>query len=152
MSILATIVAGLAGTVLMSLSMSAVHLAGWARADMIRALGSRVTGKYEGSLGTGLMIHFAAGVVFAFPYVLLLGGVDLPSTAAMIIMGAVLGFVHGFVMSFLLVAAVAEKHPIEQFQNAGFGVAAAHIFGHVCYGVGVAVVTALLSIDFGVRF
>ena len=151
-NIIETIIAGMVGTMFMTLVMTFVHERKWARADMIRALGSRVTGKYEGSLGPGLLIHFASGVVFAFPYVFVLGGLDLPSSAAMIVLGAVIGFVHGFVMSFILVAAVAEKHPIEQFQEAGFEVAAAHILGHVCYGVGVAIAATLLRIDVGFRF
>ena len=152
MSILETIIAGMAGTALMTLLMTFVHHAGWARADMIRALGSSVTGSYERSLVPGLMIHFASGVIFAFPYVLVLSGLDLPSAWGMIGVGVLIGFVHGFVMSFLLVAAVAEKHPLEQFQEAGFGVAVVHVLGHIGYGVGVATTATLLSIDFGFRF
>jgi hypothetical protein len=41
---------------------------------------------------------------------------------------------------------------VAQFQEAGFEVAAAHVFGHVGYGAAVAAVAALLSIDFGFRF
>lgn len=147
--ILETILAGLAGTAIMTLLMALIHHKGWARADMIRALGSCVTGTYERSIMPGLLIHFTSGILFAFPYVIVLGGVDVSSPAGIIGLGALIGFVHGFVMSFMLVAAVAEKHPVEQFQDAGFEVAAAHVLGHVGYGVGVATVAALLSIDFG---
>ncbi len=152
MSILETIVAGVAGTALMTLLMMVITHVGWARADMIRALGSLVTKSYERSLAPGLLIHFASGIIFAFPYVLVLGGIDLPSAGAVIGVGALVGFVHGFVMSFLLIAAVAEKHPLQQFQDAGFGVAAAHVLGHVGYGVGVAAAAAGMAIDFGFRF
>ena len=62
------------------------------------------------------MIHVASGVAFAFPYVIVLTGLNLP-IAGTIGLGALIGFVHGFVMSFLLIAAVAEKHPLEQFQG-----------------------------------
>jgi uncharacterized membrane protein YagU involved in acid resistance len=151
-NILETVLAGLAGTLVMTLLMSLVHHQGWARADMIRALGSCVTGTYERSILPGLLIHFALGILFAFPYVVVLGGLHMPSAAGIIGLGALIGFVHGFVMSFILVAAVAEKHPVEQFQDAGFEVAAAHVFGHVAYGAAVATVAALLSIDFGFRF
>jgi uncharacterized membrane protein YagU involved in acid resistance len=150
-SILATILAGLTGTVMMTLSMASIHHAGWARANMVRALGSRVTGKWEGAIKVGLVLHLTAGILFAFPYVFVISGVGPISTAQTILMGAVLGFVHGFVMSFILVAAVAEKHPIEYFRTAGFEVAAAHVFGHIAYGVGVALITSLMSIDFGIR-
>ena len=151
-TILQTIVAGLAGTALMTLSMTVIHRAGWAKADMIRALGSLVTRSYDRSLVPGILIHFASGSIFAFPYALVLGGLELPSTAAIIGLGALIGFVHGFVMSFILVAAVSEEHPVEQFREAGFEVAAAHVLGHVVYGVGVAAAAAMLAIDFGFRF
>ena len=152
MNILETIVAGVAGTVLMTLLMTLIHRAAWARADMIRALGSLITKSYERSLVPGLLIHFASGAIFAFPYVIVLGGLNLPSFVATIGLGAVIGFVHGFVMSFILIAAVSEKHPVEQFHEAGFEVAAAHVLGHVAYGVGVASVAAAFAIDFGIRF
>ena len=151
MSILGTIAAGLAGTALMTLLMTVIHHTGWARADMIRALGSTVTGTYSGSLLPGLFIHFAFGIVFALPYVIVLSGLALPTIWAAIGVGALLGFVHGFVMSFILIAAVAEKHPLEQFQEAGFEVAAAHILGHIGYGIGVAATAVSLGIDFGFR-
>lgn len=34
-------------------------------------------------------------------------------------------------------ALVAERHPVEKFRRAGPEVAAAHIVGHVAYGLGV---------------
>jgi uncharacterized membrane protein YagU involved in acid resistance len=151
MTILETMGAGVVGTTLMTLVMSIVHERGWATADMIRAIGSAVTGSYERSFKPGLLLHFALGIVFAFPYVLVLAGVNLPSIWGMIGVGGLIGFVHGFVMSFILIAAVAEKHPVQQFQRAGFEVAAAHVLGHVAYGVGVGAIAALLSIDFGLR-
>ena len=152
LSILGTIAAGLVGTALMTLSMTVVHHVQWARADMIRALGGLISGSYERALVPGLLVHFASGIFFAFPYAIVLSGLHLPSIAGTIALGALIGFVHGFVMSFLLIAAVAERHPLPQFQEAGFEVAAAHVLGHVVYGVGVAAVVATLDVDFGFRF
>lgn len=151
-NVLETILAGVAGTVLMTLLMTFINHVGWANGDMIRALGSAVTRSYDNSFIQGLFIHFASGITFAFPYVFVIGGLGLQSLAAMIAIGGLIGVVHGFVMSFVLVAAVAEKHPLPQFQEAGFEVAAVHVVGHIVYGIGVGAVVALLSIDFGFRF
>lgn len=151
-SILETIVAGIVGTALMTALMTLVNHSGWARADMIRALGSLATRSYENSVLPGLVMHFAAGAILAFPYVFILSGLSLPAAAGSIAIGGLMGFVHGFVMSFILVAMVAEQHPVEQFQDAGFEVAAAHVIGHVTYGIGVAATTVLFAIDFGFRF
>ncbi|MFQ5510680.1 MAG: hypothetical protein ACE5EO_02425 [Candidatus Krumholzibacteriia bacterium] len=150
--ILETIIAGLGGTALMTLLMTIIHRSGWARADMIRALGSLITRSYSGSLPPGVLLHSAAGAILAFPYALVLGGLDVSSTAAMIGLGALIGFVHGFVMGFILVAAVSENHPVKQFQEAGFEVAAAHVLGHLAYGIGVGAIIGLMSIDLGFRF
>jgi len=150
--ILGTILAGVTGTVMMTLSMATIHHAGLAKANMVRALGSRITGKWDGAIKVGLVFHLTTGIIFAFPYVLVLGGIDVPSNILRVVIGAVIGFIHGFVMSFILVAAVAEKHPIEQFREAGFEVAAAHILGHIAYGIGVALMTSFLSLDLGFRF
>lgn len=151
MNILSTVGAGIVGAAVMASVMSFVHERGWATADMIRAMGSAVTGSYERSFKPGLLIHLVSGVVFAFPYMLILAAFTLPSVWGRVGLGALLGFVHGFVMSFVLVAAVAERHPLERFQRAGFEVAAAHVLGHVAYGAAAGTISALLSIDFGLR-
>lgn len=150
MSILATIVAGAAGTALMTMVMTLIHFTGWARANMIRALGSFVTKSHKNSIVLGLLMHFGSGIVFAFPYAFVLSGLDLPTMGSMLRVGAIIGFVHGFVMSFVLVAMVAEKHPLEEFREVGFEVAVAHILGHVVYGVGVGALVSYFGVDFGI--
>jgi len=56
------------------------------------------------------------------------------------------GVFHGLVVSFLLAVLVAEHHPIEQFQKAGSEVAAAHLFGHIIYGLIVGAVIGIAGI------
>lgn len=151
MTLVATFFAGIVGTLFMSVVMTVVHRSGWANADMIRALGSLITRSRENALGWGLVIHFVSGMLFAIPYTVVLsafGGHGLPLTLGL---GILMGLAHGIVMSLLLLAVVSEKHPVAQFQKAGFEVAVAHIVGHVAYGFGVALMVAVLHIDWGVR-
>lgn len=147
-----TVLAGIVGTGLMSLLMTVIHRSGWANADMIRALGGIVTRSYEQALGPGLLLHFVTGAFFAFPYAFVITGLGFDTVAADASLGGLIGFVHGFVMSFLLVAAVAERHPVQQFREAGFEVAAAHVLGHVAYGVGVGATIGIFHVSFGFRF
>jgi hypothetical protein len=49
-------------------------------------------------------------------------------------------------MSFVLMAVVAERHPVERFRSAGPEVGAAHILGHVAYGLGVGLMAWLLGV------
>jgi len=38
---------------------------------------------------------------------------------------------------------LAEHHPVEKFQNAGFQVAIAHFFSHIVYGLLIGLVTGI---------
>jgi uncharacterized membrane protein YagU involved in acid resistance len=146
MPILETVVAGLVGTACMTVLMTIVHRTGWANADMIRALGSAVTGSLDRAVRVGLAIHLVVGMLFAFPYVVVLSLLAARVTVVAALLGAVLGLVHGILVSFLLGAVVAERHPLPKFRNAGFEVAVAHVLGHVAYGLGVGVTMGLLKI------
>jgi hypothetical protein len=142
---LIVIAAGFAGTAMMTGVMWFIHRSGWANADMIRALGSLVTRRYDNSLAPGLAMHFTAGCIFAVAYLLILRAVETHSGAATIAVSTALGLFHGAAMSFILLALVAETHPVERFRTAGFEVAAAHVVGHVAYGIGVGLVAAWLG-------
>jgi uncharacterized membrane protein YagU involved in acid resistance len=139
------LLAGVVGTALMTGSMHFIHRTGWANADMTRALGSLLTRRYQGSFVPGLVVHFLAGIVFAVPYLLILRSAGFAPLAANLVIGAAIGAFHGVAMSFVLMALVAEKHPVEQYRTAGPDVGAAHIAGHVAYGLGVGLVAWFTS-------
>lgn len=138
-----TIVAGIVGTVGMSLAMWAITKSGVANAGMIRAIGSMFTKSYEGSFIPGLIVHLISGILFGFLYVILISIFAPTSLAAAIGTGAMIGVFHGVAFGFLLVVTVAEHHPLEEFRNAGFEVAIAHFVGHVIYGILVGLVVGL---------
>ncbi len=145
-SILVIILSGILGTGGMSLVMWLITRSGLANADMIRAVGSIYTRSYENALLPGIIMHFTAGIIFAFLYVLFLSLFSLGSVGAYIGMGAMTGVFHGLVVSFLLVVSVAEHHPLEQFQKAGAEVAVAHLVGHIIYGLIVGAVIGIAGI------
>lgn len=143
MSILAIILAGLIGTGAMIGVMSLIHKMKLANADMVRAVGGVYTKSYEDSLLPGLIIHFFNGIAFALLYSFLLSfsPVLTPGTA-MIICGLT-GFVHGLMVGLFLMVMVAEYHPVVEFRSAGPDVAAAHVVGHIVYGITIGAVFAL---------
>jgi len=145
-SILIIILSGILGTGGMSLVMWLITRSGLANADMVRAVGSIYTRSYENALIPGFIMHFAAGIIFAFLYVVFLSLFSLGSVGAYIGMGAMTGVFHGLVVSFLIVVLVAEHHPIEQFQKAGSEVAVAHLVGHIIYGLIVGAVIGIAGI------
>jgi hypothetical protein len=142
---LIVIVAGFVGTALMTGVMWFIHRSGWANADMTRAVGSLVTRRYENSLAPGLAVNFSVGCIFAVGYLLVMRSVGPQSIAAATAVGGALGALHGCAMAFILMALVAETHPVERFRTAGPDVAGAHVAGHVAYGIGVGIVAGLLG-------
>src|SRR5262249_61175944 len=110
------IVAGIVGTIFMSLVMWFIHERGWANADMIRAVGSLVTKRYDNSLLPGLLLHFAAGCFFALFYVYIMRATGITNWFVLMQIGLAIGTMHGAAMVFILMA-IAEKHPLEQFRT-----------------------------------
>ncbi len=146
--VIATVIAGIVGTAGMSIVLWAVTRSGIAPAPMIRAIGSMFTGSYDNSFLPGLITHFIVGILIAFVYALLISLFSPTSVAAYIGAGAMIGVFHGVSFGFVLVIAVAEHHPLEQFRDAGSQVALAHFVGHVVYGILVGTVLGITGARF----
>ena len=146
--VIATIIAGIVGTAGMSLVLWAITRSGIANASMIRAYGSIFTGSDDNSFRAGLIAHFIAGILIAFVYTLLISLFSPVSIAGAIGAGAMIGVFHGVAFGFILVVAVAEHHPLEQFRDAGLQVALAHFAGHVVYGILVGTVIGITGARF----
>jgi hypothetical protein len=125
---------GIVATAFTSLSLYLVHWSGFANGDMVRALGSLVTRRYENSLPIGWVIHFSAGAAFSVMYALAWKTTGFPIGPLVVLICTLFGLFHGSVVSLLLVVIVAERHPLERFREAGLRVAATHIAAHVVYG------------------
>lgn len=139
------ILAGLIGTAGMTIVLNSVTKSGVANADMVRAVGSLFTKKLENSSRVGLMVHFSSGIVFAFLYLWAMLAFNVNGFLNLTGSGALIGFIHGAVVGFLLVAAVAENHPVKEFQKAGFSVAVAHWGAHIIYGLLVGAVIGIVG-------
>ncbi|MEQ8350796.1 MAG: hypothetical protein RH862_04885 [Leptospiraceae bacterium] len=149
LTVINTVVAGLIATLGMSVVMYSIHAMGVANADMIRALGSLITRTKEKALPAGLIAHLISGMMFAFPYAIIISSFPQASGATAPSLGALLGLFHGFVFSFIMIALVAENHPLDEYKKVGVSVAIAHIAGHVAYGVLIGLMVYLLPISYG---
>ncbi|NDE16654.1 hypothetical protein EBZ80_17155 [bacterium] len=144
------VMTGIAATTAMTSFLYIIHWTGFANGDMVRAIGSAITGREEKSLLPGMAFHFIAGILFAALYIYTLSFIpDMargsPGRVARLTeLGALLGFVQGLIVSFGLVIAVAEHHPIDRFREAGFRVALVHIVAHVIFGAVVGMMAAMI--------
>ena len=144
--LLFSIVAGVVGTGGMTFVMYLINKMGVTNARMVIAIGSILTKTRENAIRVGLIMHFTAGVIFAILYTIFFSVYGINAIWQFVGVGFGFGFIHGFVMSFILVIAVAEHHPLEEFRQAGFAVAVAHVVGHLVYGTLVGLVIGLSGI------
>ena len=141
--IVTALIAGLLGGMAMEGVLWIIGRGGWAKADMIVALGSMFTRSRESAWRVGATLHFVSAIAFAIGYTLLmhvLGYTRMPWSAAL---GAGVGFLHGLIVSLGLVWVVAEQHPLEEFNDAGLAIGLSHIVGHVVYGAVVGLVVGV---------
>jgi hypothetical protein len=131
---------GLLGTGGMTLFMWIVDRSGLVNADMMRAVGSLLTKSYDNALLPGVLIHFGSGIVFAGIYGAIIAGLQPSRFSTCLAFAMAMGAFHGGVVSLMLVVAVAERHPLEKFRQAGFSVAGVHWIAHVIYGAFVGIV------------
>jgi hypothetical protein len=128
------LVAGALGGVAMEGVLWLVGRGGWAKADMIVALGGLITHSRHNAWRVGATIHFAAAFAFAVIYAMTMSALNFTGMPAAMMLGAAIGFVHGLVVSLGLVWIVADQHPFEEFNDAGLAIGLSHILGHVVYG------------------
>lgn len=138
-------IAGIFGTSAMSIFLYSISKSGYANADMVRALGSLFTKSMDNAFQVGIALHTVSGIFFAFIYTFIAMALGVHGFGASLGCGLIIGFIHGAVVSFLLVAAVAENHPLPQFQTAGFTVAVAHWAAHLVYGAIVGIIIGLIG-------
>ncbi|MGA2053288.1 MAG: hypothetical protein ABSH19_08255 [Opitutales bacterium] len=138
-----SILAGGCGVGVMTLVLWLITRSGISNARMVVAVGSLLTRSYERATLVGAFVHTAAGMFFGLIYTLLLMAIGHPGLVPNIFFGGLIGVVHGLLMALVLVAAVAEEHPLKEFQQSGFDVAVAHWVAHVVYGLVVGMVIGL---------
>jgi hypothetical protein len=139
------IVAGLLGMAAMGLTMWLICRAGWARGNMIVAIGGMITRERERAWRTGALAHTVSALGFACLYEYAMLSLGLSRLPRALGAGAGFGVVHGLIVSLTLVWECAEHHPLPEFREAGFAVGLSHFAGHVAYGAAVGLVIGLFA-------
>lgn len=138
------VIAGIVGTAGMTIMLNIITKSKWANADMVRAIGSIFTKDLNSAFTVGLIAHTIVGIIIGIFYAFAIISFNLNSLIDVTAAGVIISVFHGAVVSLLLVVSVAEHHPVEQFRQAGFSVAAAHLAAHIVYGFLVGLTISLL--------
>lgn len=138
--------AGLCGALAMTAAMKLVARSGWARDDMIEAVGSLFTRSRETARPVGLILHALSAIVFGQLYTVILIALGVSAWPQAFFSGVGFGVFHGLIVSLSLCWVVADQHPLEEFRRAGMSVALTHFIGHVAYGAAVGLVVGLAPV------
>jgi hypothetical protein len=148
MNIIGAIVAGLVGTVVISMLMAMGPRMGMPKMAIWEMLGSMFS--KEGNVGLGWVMHFMMGVVFAIIYAALwAAGIGSATWVGGVVFGAVHWLIVGLVMGGVPMMHVGIKAgtiqaPGVYMLNAGGMMAfVGGLIGHVLYGLVVALVYGL---------
>ena len=106
-----------------------------ANCNMVVALGSLLTRDKKSEFFVGLGVYTLGGVMFGLLYNLLLSEIYIDNPYFMIGASTFIGFVHGIVVSYAIIAIFSEKHHDPRFQNASLEIGVAHLFSHVVFGL-----------------
>jgi hypothetical protein len=147
MNIVGAIVAGLAGTVVISLLMAVGPRLGMPKMAIWEMLGAMFS--KEGNVGLGWVIHFMMGVVFAIIYAALwTAGIG----SATVLSGVIFGAVHFLIVGLMMggmpmlhagIKAGSTQAPGVLMLNSGVMGFMGGLIGHVLYGLVVALVYGL---------
>ncbi len=138
MNVVAAIVAGIAGTLVMTALMVMAPRMGMPKMDIIGMLGSMFTADSGAARRLGLILHLMMGIVFAIIYALLwqagIGSVTW-------LWGLIFGFVHALVV-IIMMPIMMRMHPRPPAMAGGMKTVAGQIMGHLVFGLVTALVYA----------
>ena len=134
---------GLVGSSLMFALMWVITNSGLANCNMVAAIGSMLTSDRNREGLLGFSIYILGGLLFAAVYNVLLTMINIQSATLMIGASIFIGFAHGLVVSFAIIAIFSERHLDTRFQNASIGIGIAHLIAHMLYGLSIGVLFCL---------
>lgn len=150
MNIVAAVLAGIVGTVIISLIMALAPRTGMPKMAIWEMLSSMFAP--QGSTSLGWVLHFMMGILFAIVYaVFWAAGIGSVSAASGALFGVVQWLIVGLMMGAMpmmhagIRAGTAPAPGVYMLKNDGLMAFMGGLVGHVIYGVVVAVVYAALA-------
>ncbi|MDJ0841657.1 MAG: hypothetical protein QNK37_34440 [Acidobacteriota bacterium] len=153
MELLVPGISGFLGVLVMTFFIRRARFFHLPETQMIRAIGSMITRDSANALWPGFVAHTIAGIIFAYVYWVFLETAPVETGfphAVLVVVCTMMGFVHGLIVTLILVISVSQYHPLPEFRKLEPGDMAAHVIGHIAYGLTVGLGLAWLPELFGV--
>ncbi|NOZ48460.1 MAG: hypothetical protein GXP37_00235 [Chloroflexi bacterium] len=140
MNFIAAIVAGLFGTLAMTLLMMLAPKMGMPKMDIMGLLGSMFAADSGSAKKIGVILHLMMGVIFALIYALLwqlgLGSITW-------VWGLIFGLVHGLIV-IMMMPVMMRMHPRPPAMASGMAALAGQMMGHLVFGLVMVLVYAAM--------
>ncbi len=138
MNVVAAVIAGLVGTVVMTMLMVVAPAMGMPKMDIVGMLGSMFTTNKGTATVVGWVVHLMLGAVFAIIYAFAWSqGIGSPNW----LWGLIFGAVHA-VVAIVMMPTMMRMHPRPPKTAAGPMTMAGQLIGHMLFGLVVALVYA----------
>jgi hypothetical protein len=141
--LLVSVVGGAAGAVALYGGVRALNALGWARGDILLALGHIFLHRRPRAFQLGLLLHAVTSVAFAPWYLLILSKTGFVAFPGALMAGAFFGFLHGLFVSLGLVWVASNQPMLPEFTGARLPFGVMHFAAHIAYGATVGSVIAL---------
>jgi len=140
MNIIGAVIAGLVGTVVMTILMIVAPAMGMPKMDIVGMLGSMFTTNKGTATIVGWVVHLMMGVVFAIIYTFAWSqGIG----SATWLWGLIFGAIHAIV-AIVMMPMILRMHPRPPEMEGGAMTMVGQLMGHLVYGLVVALVYAAI--------
>ena len=141
--IMAGIISGVFGALVMNFFLRWVSASFKEPVNMVKVLGSYVSGSNEHSVRTGTLIHISLGAAFGVAYAFALSLLHADRFPVALFTGFGFGFAHGLIVSYGLMFLMGENHPISRYRKSTFSIGVLYLIAHVIYGGSVGLLIGL---------
>ena len=108
------------------------------------AVGTMVTAARSEALKAGVLLHISAGLVASFLYAFILKAIGMVTSFMPLVGAGMIGLVHSFVLSFLIVIVLGENGQTPGVRMQGMAQAGVYLVAHIIFGISLGILFMMM--------